>query len=731
MAITVRDSKFILKTDNTAWILRIAEGYLESLYYGADVPDCDLEYLVNTQILNFAPYDADLGLKYIYGARLYLYSGANSGDFRTPACDVIDQNGYTGCRFSYAGYEILPETPADFAMPKIRGGGETLKILLTDRDKKIDAELYFQPAEDCDAFVRYARIVNRSGGVVSLKKAASLQLDFDNGRFDLLSVAGAPGDEMRNLRRPVTQGKAEISSRFGVTGHSANPFFALCAPSATEDAGECYGFNLLYSGNFKNEIECDCHGCVRVVSGISDENFFWTLKDGDSFYTPQAVCVFSEEGIGGMSRRFHRLCREHVIPPRYKDTRPVVANTWESFYFTVDEDKVRAFAKKAKEIGADTVVLDDGWFRNEDNENLGDWEPDSRRFPSGLGKLVEAVKAEGLNFGLWFEPEMISRRSKLFKAHPEWLLQNGDKGSESRNQYVLDMANPAVVDYVFGVMAAYLSRYDISYVKWDMNRYLSEVGSGCLSNQGEASHRYALGVYALLERITEEFGVLVEGCAGGGGRFDLGMLYYEPMIWLSDNTDPYNRTEIQFGAATAYPPCALSYHFSKGEGTSGKPSGPYFRMLAANFACFGYELDLTKLSGEEIAACRAFTEKRRSYDKYVLGGDFYKLDADGKYYYACLQVLKDRSAALLTFIQVDAQIRYESLVLRLKGLKSDARYKVGESGLVLYGRTLEKAGVRISDLLCPHWKEEDPSRIALKAGKAGSGIAFEIVEVKD
>ncbi|PWM71965.1 MAG: alpha-galactosidase [Bacillota bacterium] len=730
MAITVRNNKFILKTDNTAWILRCDEGYFEHLYYGADVPDCDLDHLVNKQILNFAPYDARLGLKYIYGGRLYPYSGANAGDFRTPACDIVSQNGHRGCRFRYAGYEILPETPKDYVLPRVRAAGETLKVVLTDEQKGVDAELYFQTVEECDAVVRYTRIVNRSGGKILLDKAASLQLDFENGAFDLLYIAGAAGDEMRNLRRPVAQGKTEISSSFGITGHSSNPFFALCERSATEDAGECYGFNLLYSGNFKNEIESDSHNSVRVVTGINADGFCWSLGDGESFYTPQAVCTFSEEGIGGMSRRFHRLCKKHIIAPKYENARPVAANTWESFYFTVNEDNVCAFAEKAKEIGADTVVLDDGWFRNADAENLGDWQPVPERFPSGLGKLVNAVKQRGLQFGLWFEPEMVSKNSKLFQAHPEWVLNNGDIGSESRNQYVLDMANPAVVDYLYGVLAHYLSSYDIRYIKWDMNRYLSEVGSAFVHNQGETPHRYVLGVYDLLERITSHFDVLVEGCAGGGGRFDLGMLYYEPMIWLSDNTDPYNRTEIQFGASVAYPPCTLSYHFSKGVGTTGKNSEPFFRALAANFACFGYELDLTKLSAEELSACRAFTERRRALDKYILGGDFYRLNVDNEYYYACLQVLEDKSAALFTFLQLNAQIRYESVIVRLKGLKPDARYKIGANGQVYYGRTLEKAGLKISDLLCPHWKTEDALRIAVQGGKSGSGISFEIEEVK-
>lgn len=731
MAITVRNNKFILKTDNTAWILRTEEGYLEHLYYGADVPDCDPDHLVNRQILNFAPYDASLGLKYIYGGRLYVYSGANSGDFRTPACDLTDKNGCRGCRFRYAGYEILSALPSDYVLPHVRGDMETLKILLTDEDKGIDAELYFTPVEDCDVFARCAKIVNRSGGKICLNKAASMQLDFENGNFDAIFIAGAPGDEMRNVRRRITQGKFEISSRFGITGHSANPFFALCEPSATEDAGECYGFNLLYSGNFKSEIESDCHNCVRVAAGISDESFSWTLQDGESFYTPQAVCAFSAEGIGGMSVRFHKLCRKYIVSPKYADFRPIVANTWESFYFTVDEDKVRAFARKAKEIGADTVVLDDGWFRNADNENLGDWELAKDRFPSGLKKLVSAVKDNGLRFGLWFEPEMISRRSKLYQKHPEWLLNNGDTGSESRNQYVLNMGNPEVADYLYGVLAGYIGEYGIDYIKWDANRYLSEVGDLRLENQGETWHRYVLGVYSLLERLTSRFDVLIEGCAGGGGRFDLGMLYYEPMIWLSDNTDPFNRTEIQFGAATAYPPCTMSYHFSKGDGTTGKPSLPYFRALVADFACFGYELDLTKMSESELAGCRAFTDRRRTLDKYVLSGNFYKLNVDNDYYYACMQVAEDKSSALFTFVQLDAQIRYESVIVKLKGLDPAARYRIGANGQILYGRTLEKAGLKISDLLCPHWKTEDALRISLARGKSGSGISFEIVRTDD
>ena len=731
MAITVRENKFILETKNTICILLRNDKYLEQLYYGAMVPDCDLEHLENRQILNFAPYDPALGLKYIYGARLYLYSGANTGDFRTPSFDMTDGKGFSGCRFRYKAYEILPALPSDYALPRVRGERETLKIVLTDPEKRVDAELYFQTVEDCDVIVRFTRIVNRSGERIVLRKAASLQTDFENGKFDVISFAGAPGDEMRNLRRRIVQGKTEISSLFGVTGHSSNPFFLLCSPKSTEDFGECYAFNLLYSGNFKAEIDCDCHNNVRVVTGINDATFSWTLEDGECFDTPQAVSLFTEEGIGGVSRRMHALCREHIIAPKYAGKRPIVANTWESFAFTVNEEKVKAFAREAKRIGADTVVLDDGWFRTDDAENLGDWELITDRFPSGLGALIDAVKQEGMEFGIWFEPEMVSRKSKLFKAHPEWVLNNGDVGSESRNQYVLNMSDPDVIEYLYGVIAGYLSKYDIRYIKWDMNRYLSEVGSMTALRQGEVWHRYTLGVYRLLDRLTSDFDVMIEGCAGGGGRFDPGMLYYEPMIWLSDNTDPYCRTEMQFAASLAYPPCSFSYHFSKGEGTTGRHSEPFFRWLVSDFACYGYELDLSRLSEEELRACRMFTKKRRKAEKYINEGDFYRLDVDREYYYACLQVLRDKSAALFTFLQVNAQIRYESVVVRLKGLDPQSRYRIGANNQVYFGRTLEKAGLKISDLLCPHFKTKDPLRIAVEGGKSGSGISFEIERVDD
>lgn len=714
----------MIKTENTHLILRNFCGYLEQVYYGAGIHDYKLDYLRNNQILNFSSYDPRIGLSYIYSAGLYEYSGENTGDYRISALNIITDEGFIGCRLCYKGYEILYSLPEKYNLPTIRAVSEILKIVLTDKEKKIDVALYYFVVDDCDAICRFAEIINCSDKSIFLTNAVSLQLDFDNRNFDLISYCGISGGELSLQRQKILKGRYEISSNYGMTSHAVNPSFTLCDPGTNETTGECYGFNLLYSGNFKNCIEFDEHNMLRVTSGINDRNFRWKLMPGESFFTPQAVMIYSENGFGNLSRCFHRLIRQHILPPQFRCKYPIVVNTWESYHFSVTAQKTNELAEKAAEIGADTVVLDDGWFRNDDKHGLGDWTPLADKFPNGLDDCIAKVRGEGLSFGLWFEPEMVNKNSRLYKAHPDWILNNGDMGSESRNQYVLDMTNPDVRKYLLDVLFSYLEKYPISYIKWDANRYLSEVGSRFQHNQGEVWHRYVLGVYEILSTVSERFpDVFIEGCAGGGGRFDLGMLYFQPSIWLSDNTDPYGRARMHYDATFAYPPCVLSYHISADNGVSGKISDPDFRFLVSELGGFGYEFDLTALTADEVEQYRFLTERRKKIEKYIFNGDFYRLDVDNRFYYACLQVLPDLSGALFTFLQLDSQINYESVRIRLPGLKADTIYEAEGSELRLYGRTLEKAGIRVSDLLCPHWPDRKKTGIGLSKGKSGSGIS--------
>lgn len=731
MSIQINNQRFVLETENTCLILKVRNGFLERAYYGAKILDYDIDYLRNDQILGFCPYDKTAGLRYTYAGGKYEYSGENSGDSRACAVNIIDENGYIGCRLKYRGCEKVTALPEDYVMPSVRGVAEGIKITLFDENKKVAVDLYYYIAEECDVICRFARINNEGEEKISLTAAASLQIDFENPNFEVISYSGGCGSEFRLERQKLLKGKYEISSSAGMTGHASNPFIALCSSNATEENGDCYAFNLLYSGNFKNLLDYDERNFLRLVCGINDKNFNWTLKKGESFYTPQAVATFSESGIGGASRNMHKLIRGRILPPQFNKPAPVVANTWESYGFNVTEEKFIKFAEKADLSGADTVVLDDGWFRCDDKSGLGDWQLIKDKFPDGLDFCVKKLRELNLNFGIWFEPEMISESSALYAAHPDWVLNNGDEGSESRNQYVLDLTNPAVVEYIIKLITDFLSRYPVTYLKWDANRYISEAGSKYTKNQGEVWHRYVLNLYKIFGAITEKFpDVWLEGCAGGGGRFDLGMLYYQPLIWVSDNTDPYGRAAMQYDASVAYPARVLSYHVSADEGYTGKRSDEEFRFLVSRLGGFGYEFDLTVLTADEIKKYRALADERKAVATYVENGDLYRLETDTRFYYATLNVMPDRSSALLTFLQVNSQPRTECVNIKIKGLKPDGLYEIGNSGLKLHGRTLEKAGLKIGDLLCPHWKDGRSGGVYLKKGKSGSGVSFIIKEIK-
>lgn len=732
MSIRVKNEYFLIETDNTTLILKQYCGFLEQLYYGSSVLDYKLDYLRNDQIFGFCSYDKNIGLRYTYAGAKYEYSGDNTGDNRVSALNVSDSKGYYGCRLKYKGYELIDRLPEDYEMPSVRALKEGIKITLSDENKGITVDLYYFTVEDCDVICRFSRVTNENDSAVSLLKAASVQLDFENPDFEIVYYSGGCGSELRLERHGVFKGRFEIGSSAGMTGHASNPFFALCSRGAGENSGECYAFNLLYSGNYKNVIEYDERDFLRVVSGINDKNFNKTLKKGETFYTPQAVMCFSDNGLGEVSRKFHKLIREKIIPPQFNKPAPVVANTWESYGFNVNEEKFVKFAEKAACVGADTVVLDDGWFRNDDKSGLGDWSLCEKKFPSGLEACIKKVNDLGLDFGLWFEPEMISENTALYKKHPEWVINNGDEGSESRNQYVLDLSNPAVTDYITDLIESYLSRYNISYLKWDANRYISEAGSKFTENQGEVLHGYVLGLYKVFNEITKKFpNVWIEGCAGGGGRFDLGMLYYQPLIWISDNTDPYGRAAMQYDASLAYPMRVLSCHVSRDEGYTGKRSDDEFRFLVTRFGGFGYEFDLTRLNEEETQKCKLLASERKKVSPYIEQGDLYRLETDTDHYYACLHVLPDKSSALFTFIQTDSKPRSECLTVRLKGLKPEAVYEIEGCGLKLHGATLEKAGIKIGDLLCPHWQDSRSGGIYLKKGKSGSGVSLVIKELEN
>ena len=701
---------FYLHTRNTSYVFYVNEmGDLEHLYYGGRIPDDDMRHLACNRSYSFAPFDASVGEHCSPDAYFREYSIGGSGDFRICATQF---GGVCGISPKYVTHKISKGKETIPDLPSARGDGtESLEITLEDREKNIRIVLYYTVYPDCDAITRRAQITNCGQNAMRLHKAMSLSLDLPDREYEKIDLAGTYMYERATVQRvPLAYGKSSSFSQKGCSGHHGNPFVALCSIGAAENCGEVYGFNLVYSGNYETEIEVNAKGSTRIICGMGELD--WTLKANDSFYTPEAVCVFSNQGIGGMSRLFHDFIREHIVPQKWAHAhRPVAINTWETCYFNVSEEKIMGMVQAAKEIGSELLVLDDGWFRPNDKQGLGDWKTDTNKFPSGLKKLSEELHKNGLGFGLWFEPEMVSPNSDLFRAHPEYAV-NAGKGLLGRHQLVLDMSNRVVEDYVFDKMANVIDGLKIEYLKWDMNRYISEpCGAG--GENGAFCHRYILGVYSLLRRITKRYpDLLIESCAGGGGRFDLGMLCYCPQIWTSDNTDPFNRIAIQTGTSVAYPNSAIVSHVTHGV-VSGVNASLGLRCATAAFGPYGYEFDPVSLSKEDRIRLKSYKEDVCRREDLMLCGDLYRLLTTDKFI-AYSVVAKDKTRAMLTFIQLIFTALDEIKRVRLCGLNENAYYTSSADGKTYSGAALMNAGLVFDGL----------------AGAAGKVETIEFTQIK-
>ena len=692
---------FYLHTERTTYAFCVNElNEPEHLYYGARIPEEDIRHIRSRHGYSFAPYAERVGDTVSPAVYMREFPVVNDGDFRACMLSVTDGDGRYGARMQYCGYELREGRQPIPQLPHSRGiNAESLSVRLYNERKKIAAVLHYVVYPACDAIVRYTQIVNEGEREIRLQKVSSFCLDMEGHEFDLIELFGTYQYERGAVSRsPLRYGSAGQCSRKGTSGHQGNPFFAVCSHNADETVGEVYGFNLVYSGNYKNEIEVDERGNTRIVSGVSDDRFEYPLLSGESFYSPEAVLVYSSDGLGGMSRRMHDFVRAEIINPKFAyKHRPIVLNTWEGCYFDVDENKLLAMADGALEMGAELLVLDDGWFRSNDAEGLGDWRTDEKRFPSGLKSLSEKLHAKGLGFGLRFEPEMVSKRSALYAARPDWAVGNGDEQYLGRSQLVIDFSRSEVVDHIYARMCAMLDELKIEYIKWDMNRYIAEAGTNA-GEQGAFFHRYMLGVYDLLSRITARYPqVLLETCAGGGGRFDLGMLYYSPQIWTSDNTDPYNRNAIQLGTSLAYPNSCIASHVTQNVG-SGLNADLAFRHATAAFGAYGYELHPDELTKEERAQLKQYARDYIKNEDLVLCGDLYRLEQSRKFV-AYMLVAKDKSRAVLTFEQLFYNALDKTKVLRLHGLDQNARYRCSLDNRVYGGAILKYAGLRFDDLL--------------------------------
>ena len=682
---------FKLDTPNTSYCIGVVdeENFLGHIYYGRRLLDDQLTYLLRTQEAPFVPSENNRDRCSFLDSFPMEYTGNGLGDYREGTLAVRTTGGHTGVSLSYVshriydGKEALPGLPATFGDREMC---KTLEITCEDEILKLQVILSYSIFADTDAIARSVRIVNNGSEEIFLTKVLSACIDMDNEDYEMITLNGSWARERVIQISPVRKGKQSVGSVRGESSHQEHPFIAWKSPTTTEETGDIYAMNFVYSGNFLAQIEENQFGSIRAMMGIHPENFFWKLMPGESFQAPEVICMYSAEGIGGMTRQFHDLYRNHLIRGIYKDKkRPILINNWEATYFDFNTEKLLEIARQASGLGIEMLVMDDGWFghREDDNTSLGDWQVNELKLQGGLKHLVEEVNKLGMKFGIWFEPEMISPDSDLYRQHPDWAIQiPGRVGSLSRNQYVLDLTRKEVRDHVYDMVATVLHSANIEYVKWDMNRQLSDLGSYGLpaDRQGELLHRQVLAVYEMQDRLTREFpNLLLENCSGGGARFDPGMLYYSPQIWCSDDTDAVERLSIQAGTAMIYPLSTMGAHVSDCPNHMVGRTTPFeTRGYVALAGTFGYELDVTKIPQEDRDSIPGQVAMYHKYNDLVRQGDYYRIAHYAEnHYFDCYEVVaKDKSEALVTYIQVLGRANCHSRRIRIPGLAPDKTYVI-------------------------------------------------------
>ncbi|WP_286079123.1 alpha-galactosidase [Faecalibaculum rodentium] len=703
MAIQViGDRIFQIETEHTCYQIQAdRHNILSHLWYGPKTGGQVMDYLQDYPDVGFAGSIADAGNDRTYSldTRLQEYPCEGTGDYRISAAGLEDSRGLD---LRYEGFEILEGRPPLERLPGIRETDiplQTLVIHLADHVTQVTCDLFYVADEENDAIIRSARFENRSGRPVWLDRTASLSLDVHHGEpVGLITFTGRHNKERQFTRRRLEQGIVSTGSTRGTSSHQQNPAVILTGPDTTETNGWAVGAMLVYSGSFRADVEMDQLGQARLVMGINPYGFRWKLNPGESFQTPEAVLIRSDEGLEVLSLRFHRLIRQRLIPPRFRNRpRPVLINTWEAAYFNFDRKTILDIARQSADMDIDLLVLDDGWFgsRNSDNAGLGDWEVNEKKLQGSLQSLIEEVNAAGLDFGIWIEPEMVNEDSNLYRTHPDWVLKAPGRGPvRGRNQLVLDMTNPEVVDHLFQVFSKLLTDNHITYVKWDMNRSLADRHSDHLpeDRQGEVHHRYMLGVYDLLDRLTKAFpDVLFEGCSGGGGRFDAGMLYYTPQIWCSDDTDPHERTLIQYGTSFFYPPDTVGSHVSASPNhQTGRRTSLETRAAAAMPGTFGYELDPETLDDLEREEIRGMNQLYRDLQPLIFHGRYYRLTNPGQG--MALWEIADDDRVLVQGLVYETEPNALRRRVRLRGLDPKAVYRDAD-GMRRTGQALMTGGL--------------------------------------
>lgn len=707
MSIQVNASNrlFHLQTKHTSYVFHVIEdGSLGQLYYGPKIPFKDDYANLNTREEHDCTNTrTDEDVEFQAELLKQEYAGLGKGDYRYPAFQITYPNGSRTSEFQYRDYELkdgkarltgLPSTFADDS-----NDSQTLTVKLADGD--LELQLHYTVFADEDVIVRSTTFVNH-GKTVFLNRALSAQLDLPDANYDFIQFAGSWSRERHLHRSHLRPGTQSISSLRTASSHQENPFFMLARPHTDNNQGAVFGFNFVYSGNFLDSVEVDQFDTTRVLIGINPDEFGWKLNSGDSFQTPEVIFSYTDNGFNALSQQLGAFYAQHLINPHFAhQERPILINNWEATFMDFTEDKLMPIVERAKELGIEMFVLDDGWFghRDDDRSSLGDWFVDEKKFNHGIAGFAKRVHDLDMKFGLWFEPEMISIDSKLYQTHPEWMIKTPGRGqTPGRHQFVLDMSRQEVVDYLFGLMSHIIQDAKLDYIKWDMNRNITEMyGAGLPADQQlEFSHRYILGVYDLYDRLTKAFpDVLFESCASGGGRFDLGMMYYAPQAWCSDDTDAVERIKIQDGTSYGYTPSMWGAHVSAVPNDQvGRLTSIDMRAKVAYFGAFGYELDVTELSDEEQATIKQQVAFYKQYRKLFQFGTFYRLETPdtSDNVYGWETVSHDKQTAIGMRYQIlnganPAYIRYY-----FKGLDPERRYTVNDGSEVFSGAELMNAG---------------------------------------
>lgn len=695
---------FTLNTKNTTYQMKVDDyGFLLHLYYGGKISG-NMDYLLTYYDRGFSGNPSDVGSDRTYSMDVLPqeYPSMGTGDYWESALVIRNADGSECCDLRYVSHKIkkgkysLTGLPAVYATEQ---EADTLEILLEDSVSKVQVQLLYGVLEKEDIITRSVKIINCGTEEIIVEKAASACLDFVTGEYDLVSFYGRHAMERNFQRTKIAHGNYVIGSRRGTSSHQYNPAVIIAETNTTEDTGSCYGMVFVYSGNFMCEMQKDQYGQTRAMMGLHSDLFHYPLTPEETLAIPETILCYSDEGFGKLSLSYHRCIKNHICRGKYsRQERPILINSWEAAYFDFNGETICKLAKDAAELGIDMVVMDDGWFgkRDDDNSGLGDWQVNEKKLGCTLGEMIQKINNLGVKFGIWIEPEMISEDSDLYRRHPDWAIQiPGRKPVRARNQLVLDFSREEVRNYIFDQICTVLDQGNIEYIKWDMNRSLADIYSRG-NKPGKVTYDYVLGVYDFLEKLIQKYpDILIEGCSGGGGRFDAGMMYYTPQIWCSDNTDAVDRIQIQYGSSFFYPISTVGSHVSAVPNhQTGRSISLHTRGVVAMAGTFGYELDPGKMTEEEKEEVKEQMKQYKKYAKLIQTGDYYRLsnpfqDALAAWMFAS----EDGEQAFINVVMLEIHGNMTVNYVKLKGLRPDALYEDVETGRCYYGSALMEAGI--------------------------------------